>query len=99
MGLILIAVISIVILVLQNKIIDAIQPVAKDLRECVTRYQFVQASDVNAVGTEFGILSFSSLKGGWAIPIGILIVLSFPPVRTRSNSLALLLSHLTSILP
>ncbi|KAF8316817.1 hypothetical protein DL93DRAFT_2226635 [Clavulina sp. PMI_390] len=43
----------VVVMVLHNKIVDAINPVAEKLR---------------------------NLPGGWAIPIGILIILSFPPL-------------------
>ncbi|KAF8316818.1 hypothetical protein DL93DRAFT_2165936 [Clavulina sp. PMI_390] len=43
----------VVVMILHNKIVDAINPVAEKLR---------------------------NLPGGWAIPIGILVILSFPPL-------------------
>ncbi|HEV7737227.1 MAG TPA: hypothetical protein VGO47_07655 [Chlamydiales bacterium] len=70
---IVILVITILISVFDKQIVNFLTPIGKKIRECVMSSRLELRTIKNNLSC--------SIPFGWLIPIGILFIISFPPVR------------------
>lgn len=75
----ILSVITALITIYHNQIVSGLTPAAHKLKKSV----LISGSAFFIIPAFFLLIAipFSSLPGGWVIPIAILFVISFPPVR------------------